>query len=120
MIELKALINATPFSEEKRGQLLSKLETMTESEKFRLSEICWTALSTLYQLRLKRTINFMMYDMAQGKKEYSRNDFEEAKAKLYYEFAQKLDVAETEVEMAEVKSKLENAKAITPPTSTPK
>ena len=39
------------------------------------------------------------------------NDFQEAKAKLLYEFAHKLDAVETEEDMAEVKHKLESFKS---------
>ncbi|OGG14510.1 hypothetical protein A2773_05520 [Candidatus Gottesmanbacteria bacterium RIFCSPHIGHO2_01_FULL_39_10] len=110
MITMQALLKTTPLSDENRKAMLDKLPTMTEDQKFRLAEICWTTLSTVYQIRLKKEVDRMMWEMAQGEKQYSKNDFEEMKAKLYFEFAEKLEASQTEEDMVEVKKQLERSK----------
>lgn len=106
MITLKSLIKVAPFSDETRNGLIESLDKMTDDQKFRLSETCWTSISAIYNTRLQRINNQMMWEMAKKVKHYSRNDFQEVEAKLLYEFAHKLEASQSEEDLAKVREKL--------------
>lgn len=120
MIKFSALISLAPYPEDMKKDFIAREGELTEDQKFQLSEVAWQALSTLYRAELQKRTNDMMLEMAKGGKTYSPNDFQEVKAKLYYEFAQKLEAAETEAGLAEVKQKLEAYKLPVVSPSTPK
>jgi hypothetical protein len=111
MIKFSALIKLAPFPEDMKEDLISKEGQMSEDQKFRLSETAWQAISAQYQAKLQKTINDMMLEMANGQKNYSQNDFQEVKTKLYYEFSQLLSDSKDNQDLEEVKRKLEGIRS---------
>ena len=107
MIKFSAVINLAPFPEEMKKDLIAKEDQMNEDQKFRLVEGAWEAITMIYETKIRKTLDDMMQEMAQGKKTYEPNDFQEAKTKIMYEFAQKLDAVKTEADLVEVKNRLQ-------------
>lgn len=105
-VDLKSLIRAAPFDEKTQREILSKFDKLTDDQKFKLQEMCWTALANQYQNRLAYEMNRMILEMAQRKGLYGQQDLAEIQTKLSLEFAEKLRAAGTEVELEEVREKL--------------
>lgn len=106
MIQLATLVKNAPFSEKNKQSLISSISSMNDDQKFKLSEFCWNAIITVYRIRLKRITDSMMWDIARGVKYHTKNDFEEAKAKLYFELAEKLEATQTTEDLGEVRKRL--------------
>lgn len=109
-ISLKTLLNIAPFPAEKRDKILAIYDGLTEDQKIRLSDAAWIGISTQYFSRLKYEFDKLNLEVSEGKREYRPNDFEEVRARLTHEFAQKLQAAETQESIEEVKQQLEKYK----------
>ncbi len=112
-ITIKSLIAAGPFSDDKKKLLLEKFDTFSEDQKLRLGHAAWTGIAMKYYAHLKYELHL---EVAEGKRDYNPNDFEEVRAKLLHELAQKLQSAESKEQIDEVRKKLEEFK---PQTGTP-
>lgn len=117
MITFKAIINLAPFPPDMKAGFIAKESQLSEDQKFRLTEAAWEALGAIYSARLQKMFASMMQEMAEGKKSYDPNDFQEAKTKLSFEFAQKLESASTQEDIELVRKQLETH-IKTPPSPT--
>lgn len=112
MVTLKSLIIVAPFSEEKRKEILDKLEKneLSDDQKYQFSSLCWDMILQLYQYELQLKVESMLKEIAEGTKNYSKNDFQEEKAKLIYRLSTELNSAESEEALEEVRKKLDPKK----------
>ena len=122
-ISLKTLIQIAPFPEKDREMLLKRYDELNEDDKYKLSNAAWRALSIQYFTRLQSETNIILYQIQEGKRKYNQNDFEEIKARLIHELTQKLELAQSQESVEEVKKELEKYKTQPLPndmsTSTP-
>lgn len=120
-ISLKTLIQITPFPKESREMLLKRYDELNDDDKFELSNFCWQALSIQYYSLLKTEKELLLLEIQSGKRKYNPNDFQEIKAKLTYELAQKLQHAQSNEQIEDVRKQLEKYKTETgnPKTSAP-
>ena len=109
-VTLEILIKAAPFPEDHKTKLLENFNKLTEDQKYRLSQTAWYALAKWYYEKMKIGRELIFEEVANGERKLNPNDFQELEAKLTYEFAQKLQSAETEEQIAEVKQQIENFK----------
>ena len=106
-ITLKNLINIAPFPEEQKKALIANMNKMTEDDKYELSNASWSALAVMYYGRLDAGRKLIMDEVLEGKRKMNQNDFEELEARLIHEFAQKLESAEDQGSIEEVRKQLE-------------
>lgn len=109
-ITLETLLKVSPMNESIRSQLLEKLNTLSDDQKFRLSTACWTALSLQFEARYKAKVAEAMLEIQEGKKTYTKEDFERMENELYTEFAKLLKSAESAEEITTVRQELEKYK----------
>ncbi len=125
-VSLKTLITVAPFDNETRSQLLAKLDSLNDDQKFRLSSACWTSLSQQFQARYKARVAQELLDIREGKKQFSKEEMQQIEQNLYQEFAKLLSSAETEEGIEEVRQELQKyspqqleTKPASPPQSPP-
>lgn len=117
MITLEQLIAVTPFSEEMRKEILEKLPTLSESQKFEMMDLCWQTINFEYQNKIDYAFQKATLEMAQGEKTYSKEDFRKMEDEIFDELVKKLAAAGTEVALEDVRQKLGQ---FNPPKQTPK
>jgi len=105
-VNLITLIKAVPFKEETRQKLLAGLESMSEKQKFVLSQTCWTALSQLYFAKMRYKRDKLLLEIQEGKKKFDKKEFEEMEKEIAKEFADKLKLAQSEASIEEIRSEL--------------
>lgn len=105
-VTLLTLIKASPMAEETRQRFLANLGKMTEGEKEELSATCWTVLTQTYFAKLKYELEKYQLEVAQGKREYKVEDLAEIEKKLTEEYANKLESAQSDGSIEEVRQQL--------------
>jgi len=105
-VNLVTLIKATPFKEETRQKLLAGLESMSEKQRFVLSQTCWTALSQLYFAKVRYKRDKTLLEIQEGKKKFDKKEFDEMEKEVAKEFADKLKSAESESSIEEIRHEL--------------
>lgn len=105
-VALKTLIEITPFDTQTRSQLLEKLDTLSEDQKYRLSSTCWTSLAIKFQAQFKARTGKLLLEIQQGVKKYNKEDFQKIENDLYQEFAGLLQSAQSGEEMQGVREEL--------------
>lgn len=106
-ISFKRLLQVAPFPEDRRKALIDNIDRMTEDQKYRLTDVAWRTLAQIYFAKLKAERQLIMDEVIHDKRKFNPNDYEEAEAKLLYDFAQKLEAAESQESIDEVKKELE-------------
>lgn len=109
-IALTALIRVSPFTEDDRMILLSKLDHLDEDQKMQIAKTCWNILSLKYFAKLKFMIDEVLEEVREGKRKYNINDITEIEAGLNHKFADMLKYSETQEQIEEVKQQLEKFK----------
>lgn len=109
-ISLKTLIKVAPFPQKDREMLFKRYDELNEDDKYKISNAVWRALSIQYFTRLQSETNLILYQIQEGKRSYNPNDFEEIKARLIHELTQKLELAQNQESVEEVKKELEKYK----------
>ncbi len=105
-ISLKNLIEVSPFDTATRNQLLEKLETLTDDQKFRLSGACWQALSRQFQARYKAKVAQTILDISEGKTTATKEDLAKIESDMYLEFAALLKSGQTEEEVSQIRQEI--------------
>ena len=105
-VNLVTLIKATPFKEETRQKLLAGLESMSEKQRFVLSQTCWTALSQLYFAKVRYKRDKSLLEIQEGKKKFDKKEFDEMEKEVAKEFADKLKSAESESSIEDIRNEL--------------
>src|SRR3989338_9770492 len=115
MVTLRSLVTAAPFDEEMRKTILEKIDKneLDDGQKMQMSDLCWSMIFTLYETELRLKFDEIMMEVAEGKKKYSKNDYQEFQAKLIYRLSSQLEAGTTEKEIEEVKKKLQSFSANT-------
>jgi len=109
-ITFKQLILVAPFPEDRKKALIENIGKMTEDQKYRLTSVAWKTLAQIYFAQLKAEQNKIMDEVIYKDRKINVNDMEEIEAKLLHEFAQKLEAAENQESIEEVKKELEKYK----------
>lgn len=109
-ITLKSLLIAAPFPEETRQKLLPIVDDLSQEHKMRLSKAAWLGLSQMFNAQLMDKVDKLLLEVKDGRRVYNVNDFTEVKAKLINEYAKKLESAETQEDIEEVRTQLEKIK----------
>lgn len=105
-VTLMSLIKVAPFPEDQKKLLLEKMDQMTDQDKFELTDAAWQALAIQYFGKLKAECQRLNGEAVANNKPLNPNDFEEIEAKLLHEFTQKLEAAESQESIEEVRQKL--------------
>ncbi len=90
---------------------LANIDYVTEEEKYKLVNLAWETIARQYFLRLSLERRKILDEVKKGKRTYNPNDFTELEARLTHEFAQKLESAENQNSLEEVKQNLEKYKS---------
>lgn len=109
-VTLINLIKIAPFPEEQKSQLIEKIDLMTDQDKFEITNAAWQALAIQYFGRLKTEHQRITEEAILKKRPFNTNDYSEIEAKITYEFAQKLEAAESKDLVDEVRQQLEKFK----------
>ncbi len=109
-ISIKQLIQIAPFPEDRRKALIENLDRMTEDQKYRIINVAWYALAQIYFAKLEVERQKLMDEVVHDERKFNPNDIEEIEAKLLHEFVQKLQTAESQESIEEVKQQLEKYK----------
>ena len=110
MISFQTLLKVAPFNAETRAKLDLNMSSLSEDQKFKLTQIAWSMLAALYQAKLNKEFELELLDVREGKKQYDENIREKIEGKLLHELAQKLELSGTEEEIEEVKKSIEQFK----------
>lgn len=92
MVDLKKLIEAAPFPQDTKGELLAQVGSLNSDKKTELLEMCWALISKEYQNKLAYTLQYLTRDAALSHKKISEEDIQKVKDQLYREFSEKLGV----------------------------
>jgi len=106
MITLQKLISVAPFPEETKAELLSHVDRLEKERKLELEELCWSLISQWYQNELRGKQELATLEMAQGKKQYTKEDFKKMEEELFTDLVTKLDTQSSEEDLAEAREKL--------------
>lgn len=109
-ITLSQLLKMAPMDEATKKEILEKIDTLNEDQKYRLSMVCWQALAQEYDLKLAQETDQILDEVREGKRKYNINDFTEAKAKQSIRFTEKVGQAQTQEDLTKVKEQLETLK----------
>lgn len=107
LIQFEKLINVATFSDKVKSDILAKAATLSEDQKFKLSEVAWKMIAAGFQAKLKQQTDLILFEVAQGKRQYNKNDFVEAQVMLYQELANKFELLEKEQGISQIKQELE-------------
>ena len=106
MITITQLINIAPFPEETKKELLSKSDTLSDSKKVELEELCWALISQWYKNELRARQEIATLEMAKGDKQYSEDEFAKMGDVLFKELLNKMSVEATDEDLEKVREKL--------------
>lgn len=110
MITLKQLITTTPFTEEVRLQALQQADTLSPDQKQALEKLCWDTISQEYNNKISLIREKAMTESALGTKPFSDADIKQQEDALFIELVKKLEGAQTQEELEEVRARLEQEK----------
>ena len=79
----------------------------------------WSFITEKYHAQLALEKIHILDEVKQGKRKYNANDIEEVKAKFIHELIQKLQAAETDTSIEEVRQQLEKFKPESAKTDKP-
>jgi hypothetical protein len=105
-MNLQKLIRIAPLSEETRKKLLSEYGSYNLDQKFELSRILWLYVAEVQSLELSKELDRILDEVRQKKRQYNVNDFQEAKAQSIYNYDQKIQAADTDIELEGVRQNL--------------
>lgn len=114
-ISFPALLKLANFSQDKIEQLMGNIDYVSEADKIKLSDTAWSFITTKYYAQIALEEIQILDEVKQGKRKYDPNDLQEVKAKALHELIQKLNVAQDEQAIGDVKKQLEKYK--TPKTN---
>ena len=106
MITLRQLIAVAPFPEDTKTELLSHVETLSSDKKRDLEELCWQFISQWYQNELRAKQETAVLEMNNGKKKYTKEDFQKIGDDLFTELTQKMDVQSSEEDLEQARENL--------------
>lgn len=105
-ITIKTLIKVSPMKEDTRNNLLSKADSLTDDQKFKLSETLWSVIAEQFKIELKHKYDSLLLEVSEGKRNFNKNDFVEAESSLYHQFSGKFNEAGTEEDIKQVREQI--------------
>lgn len=108
MITTKQLIQVAPFPEDVKNELLAKVDSFSDAQKFDLEEKCWALISADYKNRLNFEIQKRMHEMAKGDKTYSEEDFKKVEDDLFSELANRLKTTQNQDDINTIRQQLQS------------
>lgn len=105
-VSLKQLVTITPLNNKTKQKTLKSLPTLSETGKFKLSQICWKAISLHYQVLVKEKIDQMFKQMAMDEASYEKQDFVNAENEIFNKLLVKIDETQSQEEAETIKAKL--------------
>ena len=105
-ISLKQLVTITPSNKKTKKKALKSIPTLSETGKFKLSQICWKSISLSYQVLVKEKIDKMFKQMAMGEASYEKQDFVNAENEIFNKLLVKIDETQSKEEAEAIKAKL--------------
>ena len=118
-ISLPVLLKVANFPGEQIKQLMENIDYVSEADKLELSQKAWSFITEKYHAQLALEKIHILDEVKQGKRKYNANDIEEVKAKFIHELIQKLQAAETDTSIEEVRQQLEKFKPESAKTDKP-
>lgn len=106
MVTIKQLIQVAPFPEDVKSELLNKVDSVSDAQKFDLEEKCWALISADYKNRLNLETQKRMYEMAKGEKTYSKEDFKKIEDNLFSELVNRFQVPKDEQAIGKIRQEL--------------
>ena len=106
-VKLKNLITVAPVPEEQKNALLKNIDKLSDEDRYQLATAAWAALAIQFFGRLEAGKQLIMNETIEGSRQMNQNDFGELEANLLHEFTQKLEMADTQESIEEVKKQLE-------------
>jgi hypothetical protein len=123
MIDLTQLIKIAPFSDEIKKQLLERVSTIEDDEKFKLVQGCWGLIAESYRQKIDFEMQRVALQAVKDNKPLDKKVFLEIEEKYFKELVNKLGGVETQEEINEVRERLtvevEKSLGTTTPTSNP-
>jgi hypothetical protein len=107
MIDLKNLISITPLDQETKNNFLVALETASEGKKFEIKNFCWQAIFAHYQLKKQQRMQEILREVEEGKRQYSKADFENVDKEVFEEMNTKINALDNQADIAEIQQKLQ-------------
>lgn len=106
MITLKQLITNTPFTQEVKQQALQQADSLSPDQKMALEKLCWDTISQEYNNKINLIKEKAMTMSALGEKPFSEEEVKQQEEALFLELASKLESAQSEEELEEVRKRL--------------
>jgi hypothetical protein len=120
MIDLTQLIKVAPFPEKEKNQLLEKANSLSDSERFNLTQGCWGLIAEDYRLKINFEKQKIALQALQDNKQLDKKVFSEIEERYFKELVNKLGGIETQEDINEVREKLttevEKSLSTSPPT----
>lgn len=105
-ITFKKLLQIAPFPEDRRKILLENIDKISSDQQYRLENAAWAVMAQIFFAKMEAERKRLADESAVGDRKANPKDLEDYEAKLLSEFAQKLEVVETEESIGEVKQQL--------------
>ena len=109
MTDLISLIRVSPFSDEKRLELIRNMNTMTPDQRFEITNLCWDGLAQQFDKDVRHKFEQMILEMGMGEKKYTQEDFDKAEEDLVNQLGQKLGVANDADRLNQLREKIQSA-----------
>lgn len=116
MLDLKNLISITPIPEEVKQQLIVSAETSAD-KKLEIESFCWETILSDVELKKQDRIAQIMDEIAQGNREYSKEDIEKVDEEVFSEINSKMEGLNMQDEIQEVRERLQQQTPTPPKTS---
>lgn len=108
-LTLKQLVQIVPLEEKIKQRVLNEEEKLTADQKYQISKICWTLLSTIFEARVRQKTQEMLREMAEGIKNYEHQDFRRAEDEVLANILIKLDEVKSGKKLADIKTQLKES-----------
>lgn len=106
-LTLKQLVQIVPIDEKIKEKVFKEEQSLTKTQKYQIAQICWNLLSAIFESRMREKKEKMLKEIADGTYEYTQEDFIRAEDKVIADFLIKLDEAQTEEKVGQVKTELQ-------------
>lgn len=106
MIDLKQLIAVAPLSQEVKNDVLQKADSLTPDQKLDIERTCWDLIIQEYQNKIGLLREKSLLGNFDGSPTLSVEDVKKEEEKLFLELVQKLNAAETQEDIQEIREKL--------------
>lgn len=115
MITVKQLIQAAPFPDDVKSEMISKTDTFSPEKKYEVENLCWSLINAEIQNKLNYAIEKNIAESVFQDKD-THLDVPALEQKLIEEVVQKFGETDTEEKIDEVRHKLQELT----PSPTPK